>query len=68
MELNLRNRGSKNHVHLYGADGFSPAFQPNNSNVVYSTVNDGGLRVNAITGASLPFSMPDAGGAYFKTY
>ncbi|MFM2394003.1 MAG: hypothetical protein RLZZ546_1985, partial [Bacteroidota bacterium] len=65
--IKFRGSGTKNYVHLYGADGFSTDFQNNNPHVVYSTINQGGLKFDAITGLSLPFSMPNQGGSFFKT-
>ncbi len=56
--IKFRGLGSKNAVHIYGADGFSAAFQPNNPNIMYSTINGGWAKFNTVTGKTIPSSNP----------
>ncbi len=54
-----RGSGTKNYQHIGPGDGFQTAFQPNNSDVVYYTNNQGCGKINAKTGKSMTFTSPD---------
>lgn len=57
--LKLRNSGTKDYTHIGPGDGFQTAFQPNNSDIVYFTNNQGCDKINAKTGKLMAFNNPD---------
>lgn len=63
--VKYRPAGTKNFTHMFGADGVGAAFQPNNPNLFYATVNGGARRFDYQTGSYTYIQPPNASGINF---
>ncbi|MBK8821012.1 MAG: hypothetical protein IPN49_18730 [Saprospiraceae bacterium] len=58
--VKYRPAGTKDFRHMYGADGFCTAFQPNNPNRFYSSINATLRRINYVDGSTTSVNPPGA--------
>jgi photosystem II stability/assembly factor-like uncharacterized protein len=64
--LKFRGSGTKTYTHIGPGDGFQTAFQPNNSNIVYISLNQNCNKINVVTGQTMPFTIPSGGTDWYQ--